>query len=772
MGPPPLAMRAHRISPTRPIALCLLFVAGCGGGGGGSDSSPVDPDPPARPRVEPQQWGPIPPGPRGPGEVVSVSVDPEIEIRNPGVERMGTWRASVPFAWGHVQTLDGLSVTGQQTAWHVLQRWPDHSIRVAQAQWTQSLVADSNTTVAITAGGTTLDGPFVAHPVFAAGLPDLGSEVVDRFGVAYRASLGGDGEVLQETPLVRVRRWRTHHRAAPGVGIDRDFLSSMFYVTEFRDEPVVVVDWLLGNDYLGKDDPVGSADPDLYPLGAVDVDAASFRYRDADMAFAYRASQEGIGSPVVASDGFTGLPVMDTTYLSDGQCRRYRFLLYRDDPSEVPAQQQIERASAEARIATPVRTLATRDSWRATHALGLLGGPGQAPSDAEARAASEWHQWDSAPHFGTWGSRGDPLVTGQTGTPRNHPLSPELAHAVQSRDLRLLTVLEQKAWIQAARPYHLFGLHVPQLAPVLLWSGVPGEQNLSPESFGRRRIREQGLYDAYRVRAEQGQRAHGFEPFDVEHWSTDLLFDYWTISGDEWAREELRQMGESLRGVLRLNDFYTSDTLPARAEGWCMQSFVHAYLATRQLRYRDAALDRLHGIVDRDRIANGPFRSLYVNGTDPRTNWPEPHSFYMPWQHGAVLFGYLAAWKFFGDPLLLEICNDVTHGVAYGWVQDVTHPEFGFVPHGLRYYVPVTYQGEPVPPSIFDATHNVSFGDEPLGGAHSLLAAGLLMLSETSMDPVRQQVALQHGQLLLPTPLADEDLWNKWFYCAPANWNP
>ncbi|MFN3244044.1 MAG: hypothetical protein ACE37K_21235 [Planctomycetota bacterium] len=686
------------------------------------------------------------------------------------MERTGTWRASVPFAWGQVSTLDGLGVTGQQTAWHVLQRWPDQSIRVAQAQWTQTLPASSVATVTID-HATTMVGPFVPHPVFAGGLPELGSRVVDRFGIAYHAEIAGAGEVLQQSPLVRVRRWRTHHRTAPAVGIDRDFLSSTFYVTELHDEPVVLVDWLLGNDYLGEDQPNGSSDPDLYPLGDVDVEAASFRFRGADLGLAYRGAEHGVGPASSDPDGFVSRRVMSATWLADGQTRRYRFLLYRDDPAATTPQLQQARAAAEARVATPVRTLATHQSWRDTHALGLLGGPGQPPSDAAQRAAVAWSDWSSAAHFGTWGSRGDPLVTGQTGTPRNHPLSPELAHAVQSRDLRMLTVLEQKAWIQAARPYHLFGLSVHQLGGVLLWSGVPGPQDLSPESFGRRRLREQGLYDDYRQHANGADRAHGFEPFDVEHWSTDLLFDYWTVSGDEWAREELRQLGESLRGVLRLNGFYTSDALAARAEGWCMQSFVHAFLATGDLRFRDAALDRAHGVVDRDRVADGAYRALFVSGTDPRTNWPGPHRFYMPWQHGAVLFGYLAAWKFFGDPLLLTICDDVTYGVAHGWVQNVGHPQFGFVVDGLRYYVPVGYQGQAVAPSVFDASHEISFGDDPLGGAHSLLATGLLMLSQTSADPQRRLVAQQYGQLLLPT-LDDDARWNKWFYCTPPPWNP
>lgn len=755
------------------LSTIVVLAVGCSGGGGGGG----DPDPGGggggntQPPVQAHDWGPIPPGPRLPGDVVPAPFLAQIDIQNDGAARDETLFASVPFAWGHVASLDGLTVAGRDTAWRVLQKWPDQSVRVAQAQWRESLAGNASITHPVISSGTTLEGPFEPNSVFAADLPEFGSDVSDRFGVVYTAAAVGEGDVLQETPLMRVRRWRTQHRAAAGVGIDRDFLTSTFYVTELRDEPVMLVDWVLGNDYLGADDPNGSSNPELYPLGAVDVDEARFRYRGADLALSYRAAAEGIGAAVPAPIGFTAIPVMQDTFVADGQTRRYRFLLLRDDPAVTPVQVAAARAAADQRIMAPVQTLATRDSWQQTHALGLLGGPAPGPSDASVRAGEEWHDWSNANHFGTWGSHGDPKTTGQTGTPRNHPITPALVHAMQSGDLRLLTKVEQMAWIQTVRPYHLYGLRVENEDPVLLWSGIPGSQDLSPESFGRRQIREQGRYANYRVLANASSQSHGFEPFDVEHWSMDALFDYWTISGDAWAQEELRQLGESLRGLLRPSDFYTSEGLPGRAEGWCMQGFVQAFLATEQLRFRDAALDRAHDIIDRDRTRTGPHRSLSINGTDPRTLWPGSHEFYMPWQHGAVLQGFLAAWKFFGDPLLLTICEDVSRTVEYGWVHNVIDPQFGLVVDGLRYYVPLTHEGQPVVPSVFDVSHGVTFGDEPLGGAHTFLISGLLLLHQASQDPATRARALEYGELLLQAPLSDDDRWNKWFFTVPAPWN-
>jgi len=736
---------------------------GGGTGGGGTPSAPV------------HDWGPIPPGPRLPGANAPVSFTPMIEVSNPGLARTETLRASVPFPWGLVADPTLWTIEDRDTAWLVLQRWPDRSIRIAQAQWTEAMPRSTTTKFKVVPQPSTLVAPFLPHPVFAGGLPEIATDVDDRFGVTYSATREGNGEVVQETALIRVRRWRDYHRAAPGAGIGRDFLTSTFYVTEFRDQPLVLVDWLLGNDYLGADDPAGSADPNLHALGGIAIDGARFRCRGFDQALAYRANKEGVAAPTTAANGFTAFDVMSNTYVGDGQMRRYRFLLLRDDPARSPTEQVAARQAASAMMTSPMYPLATATSFRDSWALGLLGGPGPGPTNAAVRATIDYEDWENAAHFGTWGSHGDPKLTSQTGTPRNHPLSPELAHAVQSRDQRLLTVLEQKAWIQAARPYHLHALTIANDDDLFLWDGVPlypGSRDLSNRSLGRRALRQNDPWPQYRAGVGSGiNHAHSFMPFDIEHFSTDLVFDYWTVTGDAWAKDEMRQLGESLRGLLRPIGYWTSELQPARAEGWVMQSLVQAFLATDDLRYRDAALDRLHDIVDRDRPKNHTSQALVIQGTDPRTAFPEPHRFYMPWQHGAVLYGYLGAWKFFGDPLFLEICNGTARCVEHSWVSNVQDPVFGFVADGLRFYTPVEHNNEPVLPSVFDASHGIRFGDEPLGGAHTMLTAGLLMLARTTPDATAAARGQLYGELLLQLPLEDDNRWNKWFYCVPAEWN-
>jgi hypothetical protein len=267
--------------------------------------------------------------------------------------------------------------------------------------------------------------------------------------------------------------------------------------------------------------------------------------------------------------------------------------------------------------------------------------------------------------------------------------------------------------------------------------------------------------------------ANGFRPFDIEHWSMDLLFDYWTVTGDAWAKEELRQLGESLRGLLRPNGYYTSEIMPARAEGWCLQGFVQAHLATGDLRFRNAALDRLHGIFDRDREKESPVRAYVVDTDGVRPGWPGPLAYALPWQHGPLLYGLLAAWKHFGDPLALQLASAVPQVVQHAWVRNVPTTQFGFVAEGLRYYVPLRVDGANVAADHFDAQYGgVRFGDGPLRGAHSFLLGGLLMLAETAPAAADRDLARQYGELLLQAPLDDADLWDKWFFCVPATWNP
>jgi hypothetical protein len=500
------------------------------------------------------------------------------------------------------------------------------------------------------------------------------------------------------------------------------------------------------------------------------VQHASFLCRGASAVEAYRPVQEAIVGPV-QKQGTTSFEVMRSTWIDDAQTRRYRFLARFEPPSASRPELERWQQTARAILQEPCHPLASQRAWQAAAAAGLLGGPIPGPVDSHARAEADYQAWADSDVFGTWGGRGDVLATSTTGTPRNHPLSPDLAHAIQGRHHRLVRKLEQLAWAQAMRPYHLWGLQVGAEQDIILWEGTP-LLSVPGESLGRRALQAADPWPGYRLLAAGQPRAHGFQHFDHEHWSCDLLFDYWTISGDAWAREELRQLGESLKGVMRLQVYYTADIQPARAEGWCMQGFAQVYQATRDPALKDYAMRRAAGIVDAQRRKTHASRAMTFQPSHPATGYPITHEFFMPWQHGAVLWGYLGAHVSFGEPLLLEIAEDVVQTVEYAWVSNVHSPGIGWVPNGLRYFVPASHNGQPVPAAYWDTLpQGVRWGDGPLGGAHQFLTGGLHHLALMSRDPVVRVKAQAYGALLLGV-LADGDRWDKWKYCLPAPFVP
>lgn len=719
-------------------------------------------------------------GPYAPGDPLGLPLEFTIRNEQPAA-RTETFRASVPFPRGACFALDHLSVDGHSTAWQVLQRWPDGSVRIGQAQFTTTMAAWSWRTFRVSDARPARTDPFVPHPwVEPMGTNwGIGAQVRDTFDVPYRSTATGEGELLESSALVRTRRFRTYHTALPGqVGIGRDFLTSTFYVTDFRDSPLVLVDWVLGNDYLGADViPPGNTDPNLRPLGVIDCNEARFLVRGCPIVHAYRAAAEGIGAPEAMEAEWFGLPTLASTYLDDGETRRWRFVLgFAPEGTPQPVVDALQQTASLMAQWTCI-PLATQQAWQRARAAGLVGGPLPGPADAWQRAEHEYYSWLAQAQFGPFGNHGDLQVVGTGGTPRNGPLSPELAHAVQADHHRLLVKLEQKAWIQALRPLHLHGLVVGAEDNLMLWEGVPiprrGARDYAPQSLGRRALWANDPHPAHRTRAPSiYHRAHGWEHYGIEHWSTDLLFDYWTVTGDAWAREELRQLGETLKATMRLRTFYTSTLQAVRAEGWCMQGFAQSFLATGDPTMREYAVRRAREVVDAQRSKTHPSGAINYQQDYPATRFPLPHKFYSPWQHAAFVYGYVGAFLVMDEPLLLELAEVAPHAVAYAWVTDRQDPVLGFVANGLRYYVPVEHQGQPVPPDFFDADPaiGVRWGTSPLGGAHQFLTGSLHLLADVTGDETTAAMAAHFAGILRGNWDPAVHAWDKWEYCTPVQY--
>jgi hypothetical protein len=539
---------------------------------------------------------------------------------------------------------------------------------------------------------------------------------------------------------------------------------------------MLLVDWILGNDYGGIDNPNGSTDPNLYPLGGVDVNEAMFLVTGDTQTEPYLGGLHAVRPAINAGNGWAGHVVMENDFIGDAQTRRYRFIVRIEDAGAAPPDRQRWRDTYQAMLGAPLYGLVDLDTWQKSSGLGLQGGVTSGPPDAAALAAREYASWLGRAHFGTWGSFGDTKFSHTTGTPRNGPISEELAHAIQAVEPRLIQVLEQKAWAQAQRDLHLYGLQVGAEQAILLWDMppiYPGSRDLSRESCGRRALWRNDPYTAYRARTELGsQRAHGWNAYDSEHWTTDLLFDYWSISGDAWAKDELAHMGECLKGLMRLAHYSTRWLQAVRAEGWVMQSFVQVWLATQDPAIKEYALRRIREVMEPQREQNHPSKMITYQSNYAGTRFPGSHDFYMPWQHGAVLLGYLAAYEFFEEPLCLRICEDVVTAVEYAWVTDYTDPVTReFIPNGIRYYCPVAYEGNPVPPNIWDQDPaiRVRWADSPLGGANIFLISGLYRVAlETTNNTVREK-ALHYGNLLLGG-MDNGARWSRWRCTTPQFW--
>jgi hypothetical protein len=712
-------------------------------------------------------------GGQGGGTGQALVITPRFDVENSSSsERTDTILASIPFPIGMIANLDSVGVSGRATAWMPLQTWPDGSVRVAQAQFTDDLSASTSKRYEVVRDVTPLRGAFEPNEwlaQFGDGLR-LKARTRDNGNRAYEAEttvLGGD--VLHETPLVRYSRKRVYHLPTGSGGLNRDFLTSTFYVQEYRDTPFITVDWIIGNDYLGKDDPAGSTDPNLYPLGGIDVNEASLLVRGAEEVRAFQPDWHEIDAPVAEGD-WVRFEAMRDTYIDDGQTRRYRFHLRVEHPGATEPVKQRWRDSFTARVDHTLYPLCDVETWQKSEGLGLHGGPVDGPSDGAARAAADFDRWVNGGNFGTWGDFGDVNYTGTSGTPRNTTVSWDAARAIQTRSRNLMRLFEAKAWMQAIRPYHLFGLTVGAEEEIYLWYPMaisPRTSDITDESLGRRNLWRNDPWAGFRTRTNHS--AHGFNGYDAEHWTTDLLFDYWTLTGDPWAREELRQLGESLKGAMRLRLYASANMRVARAEGWCMIGFVQSYLATGDQALKDYAVRRIREIVDVQRWKDHPGRPFKQYGPDARYAIGANTTGYPPWEMGGVLLGYLGAYRYFQSPEALTICEDAIRAIDYSWVSNYTNPRTGqFVEHGIRYVTPLQDNGVSVPATFRDndPAYGAVVPSQPMGSVNEFFVAGVALIQQhTQNETIRERARFQLSKLY-PTP-TDDRRWNKWFLVVP-----
>jgi hypothetical protein len=711
---------------------------------------------------------------------------PTLHVENHSpLPRVQWLKSSVPFAPGTQGEPIQLNIAGEPTDWRVLQRWPDGSVKIAQAQTLAAFAARQKQTLQVEQGRRPL-GNFVLHPAVLENLPNLSlaTTVRDSMGTPYTSlyrPLERGSKVLELNNSTITLRSRGYHTNAQNQGIGRDFLSQTTYLQLYSGLPFATLDVIVSNDYLGADKPA-SNDPNLYPLGDVGFQNIEFWSHGCE-SWVCQPSQNRIGSTIHGALGprSTYVRLLKDGYFGDGQGKHWRIILFFESDKWSAQLRETWMALAVSFAHSSLIPIADFDSWRRTMALGIFGSNANPHAKVDYEVTRQHQIWKSnAAHFGPFNAWGDFKNTSTTGTPRNGPHTTEAQYATQTGRSEPILQLEGMAFQQQLRPYHLYGLRVEPKDDIYLWDGLPyritGGRVVSAENLGRRALHLNDPYVAWRQNVPLSY-FHDWGAYDVEHFSVDLLFDYYTFTGDHVTREEIRHLGECLMGATRSFKYFSGLTvLTARAEGWIMQALVKCFVATGDARYKQHAMERLRTVIEPKRKKSHASKALMFQGSHSATGYPQPHAFFMPWQHAAIGFGYVAAYRYFGDELARTIAHDVLDTVRYSWVYNYQDPKFGLVPKGLRYYTPAEYNGNPVPADFWDNDPQigVKWGDSPLGGAHSFLIGAMDILAENALSaPQRSEMIDIRTTIHQPSRNDPKQDWrlNKWFFLRePTVW--
>lgn len=756
-----------------PAAFALL--AACSGGGGSQEGG----------------GGPITGGVNWKTKDYGVA-DSSFLVRNDAtIDRTELVQAAVPFGPSQVIDLASVGVIGHETSWRVLQRWPDGSVKIGLAQFVDNFKGGVQQTYRVTAQAKGEKGSFEPHPWTAARKSGFAMipKVIDDDGVPYYGIISGPGEVVSETKRVRTRRWRTYfYNSNTSLGIKRDFLAARFYITDYRDMPFMSIKLVVGNDYQGADDPTGD-DRNLRPLGAVSFQKVEAHVIGGLSKLRHR-TRHGVANPVYAPHTTAEVwTLLENTHMDDGATKMWDFEILLEDPAASSTERNQWRAVWSERVERTLRPLATFETWQKTDALGLCGGPSARAEKAYVWAEQEWTSWkNKTSNFGPFEHWGDPKNTHTTGTPRNQPVTEELGRAVQAENAHMLEILEGKVTQQACRQYHLWGLEVPQDRDIYLWFGLGfrlngGTQTYTRDHLGRYKFHaENYIHDPYKNwRRNIVAKGHGWNAFDPEHASMDLLFDHYTVTGDAWTLDEIEMLGQYTRGIWRFTDYYSSKPTSTRAEGWVLQLLVGAYVATGNEDFKSDVLRRVTEICDVHRHKEHPSKAMFYDANYPSTKYPGNHKFLVPWQSSAIAIGFTSAFRFCGSKLALEIAEDAIRTAEYAVVRDFTHPvNKTFHAWDMRYYVPIQFTGSYKGKDYVDfMTPKDFFDSDPAigvllgGGVPEFWRSAAYLVARYTGDPELRDIALEIGDRTLGEISADgSNWWNKWAMAIPSELLP
>lgn len=550
----------------------------------------------------------------------------------------GIVRGSLPFARGALRDASYVEVDGRLAPAVVLMRWPDESVAVLQAHVPVEVPARQLARLRVRPVAAPAAEPVWPGAWSFDGELALRTELTDPWGGVYTARLVADGPPLSlSSSLVRVRRYRGVHRRD-----DAEFLGVVAWVTSFRGERRAELTLALDN---------GAHLTDPSPLGPVRFRSFALVSEREGLRFVPRFATENALSPALPEgDGYRQLLLgpSDQIYLGDCTAKAFRIDLFAGGAAATSEQ----RTAAAAAVEAPLLAWPAVDEVRRAGAFGAHGGPAPAGTDQSTR---RWLRWRKLARFGPFGGHGDPEEAAEQGTPRNGPSA--LHNVLRWRSAALLAAAETMVLQHGLRPSPGVVLRLPpELAPF--------RQGLSERCIAR---------------------PHGFSALDYEHFSVDLLFDYYWLTGDPWARAELRRMGDGLRAVMDTVPFRTS-----RGEGWCLQAGVLIARATgdRELVEDLAARARSRVLP----AIAGPPTPVAISQPGHDQAFGPGESFDAPWQMAALVHGLHALYAETGDENVAEAAVRTALVMAGpGWVEGVGPKYLVSASQAGRYILPVGY---------------------------------------------------------------------------------
>ena len=574
-----------------------------------------------------------------PQEQDAPRVERRLAVTNPSDHaRRQIVRASVPFARGELRDAASVAIDGELAFAVPLLRWPDGSVAVLQAHFALELSALESRSLSVTPAAAPAAAPPPGSWPFEDGLP-LYTEVADPWGQVYTAKWIADDQPVESlsSPLVRVRRFRGVHRRGSA-----EFLGAVAYLVSYRGTGRGELTVVLDN---GAHVP----DPDHVGLGPVRLRSFALCSSDERLRFRPRFASENALSPPEKIDGGHRqllLGPSDQIYLGDRTAKAFRFDLFIDEEGAPEAR----RVAAAEAAAAPLLAWPRLSDVRRTRAFGAHGGPAPTSTD---RSAARWLRWRQSARFGPFGGHGDPEDAAAQGTPRNGPSA--LHNVVRWRSPRMLSAAETMVLQHGLRP-------------------TPGTTVRYPDDLASFR---RGLSPRSR------QRPHGFTALDYEHFSVDLLYDYYWLTGDLFAREELRRMGRGLRPILDTVPFLTS-----RGEGWCLQAGVLIARATGDA----GLLEYLHARA-RSRVLpeiSGPPTTVALAQPPHEAALGPSDWFDAPWQMAALVHGLHALFGATADPEVADAAVQIARVMAGpGWVEGVGPKYLVSARQSGRYILPV-----------------------------------------------------------------------------------